>query len=102
MVCRYHPESKRPLHRAGAFRAERSGGQAAVAKKRGGTNMDRVKDNVPGATAGMYVILGATGNTGSIIANFLLWKGEKMRRRGAGRGATAALGAQRRGSFYGR
>ena len=25
----------------------------------------------------MYVILGASGNTGSIITNFLLWKGEK-------------------------
>src|SRR6202163_1801383 len=28
---------------------------------------------------GMYVILGASGNTGSIIANFLLSKGEKVR-----------------------
>src|ERR1700690_4305413 len=27
----------------------------------------------------MYVILGATGNTGSIIANFLLSKGKKVR-----------------------
>jgi NADPH:quinone reductase-like Zn-dependent oxidoreductase len=27
----------------------------------------------------MYVILGASGNTGSIIANFLLSKGEKVR-----------------------
>jgi uncharacterized protein YbjT (DUF2867 family) len=26
-----------------------------------------------------YVILGASGNTGSIITNFLLWKGEKVR-----------------------
>jgi uncharacterized protein YbjT (DUF2867 family) len=26
-----------------------------------------------------YVILGANGNTGSIISNFLLWKGEKVR-----------------------
>jgi uncharacterized protein YbjT (DUF2867 family) len=41
--------------------------------------MDSVKDNVPVATDGMYVILGATGNTGSIIANFLLLKGEKVR-----------------------
>ena len=27
----------------------------------------------------MYVILGATGNTGSIVANFLLSKGKKVR-----------------------
>jgi uncharacterized protein YbjT (DUF2867 family) len=27
----------------------------------------------------MYVTLGATGNTGSIVANFLLSKGKKMR-----------------------
>jgi uncharacterized protein YbjT (DUF2867 family) len=30
-------------------------------------------------TDGMYVILGASGNTGSIIANFLLSRGEKVR-----------------------
>src|SRR5205807_3684463 len=32
-----------------------------------------------GVTDAMYVILGASGNTGSIIANFLLSKGEKVR-----------------------
>ena len=34
----------------------------------------------------MYVILGASGNTGSIIANSLLLKGEKVRVMGATRG----------------
>ncbi|MBB5339575.1 NAD(P)H-binding protein [Tunturiibacter gelidoferens] len=33
----------------------------------------------PVALNGMYVILGASGNTGSIIANSLLLKGEKVR-----------------------
>ena len=36
-------------------------------------------DRVPAVTDGMYVILGATGNTGSIIANSLLSKGRKVR-----------------------
>ena len=34
----------------------------------------------------MYVILGASGHTGSIIANSLLLKGEKVRVLGATRG----------------
>ena len=33
----------------------------------------------PVVSNGMYVILGASGNTGSIIANALLLKGEKVR-----------------------
>ena len=33
----------------------------------------------PSVLNGMYVILGASGNTGSIIANSLLSKGEKVR-----------------------
>ena len=33
----------------------------------------------PVVSNAMYVILGASGNTGSIIANFLLLKGEKVR-----------------------
>ena len=33
----------------------------------------------PVVSNAMYVILGATGNTGSIIADFLLSKGEKVR-----------------------
>ena len=37
-----------------------------------------MKDNAVGADA-MYVILGASGNTGSIIANSLLSKGRKVR-----------------------
>ena len=41
--------------------------------------MNSSKDNGAVLRDGMYVILGATGNTGSIIANFLLSKGEKVR-----------------------
>jgi uncharacterized protein YbjT (DUF2867 family) len=37
------------------------------------------KDKVAVVSDAMYVILGASGNTGSIIANFLLLKGEKVR-----------------------
>jgi NAD(P)-dependent dehydrogenase (short-subunit alcohol dehydrogenase family) len=33
----------------------------------------------PAVSNEMYVILGATGNTGSIVANFLLSKGQKVR-----------------------
>jgi uncharacterized protein YbjT (DUF2867 family) len=41
--------------------------------------MNNSKDKVAVVRDGMYVILGASGNTGSIIANFLLSKGEKVR-----------------------
>src|SRR5246127_3766897 len=41
--------------------------------------MDSLKDKVAVSTDAMYVILGATGNTGSIIADFLLSKGMKVR-----------------------
>jgi uncharacterized protein YbjT (DUF2867 family) len=41
--------------------------------------MNSPKDEVAAVTDAMYVILGASGNTGSIIANFLLLKGEKVR-----------------------
>ncbi len=41
--------------------------------------MNSPKDTVAVVRDGMYVILGASGNTGSIIANFLLSKGEKVR-----------------------
>jgi uncharacterized protein YbjT (DUF2867 family) len=40
--------------------------------------MNSLKDNAVGANA-MYVILGASGNTGSIVANSLLSKGRKVR-----------------------
>ena len=63
--------------------------------------MNSSEDKVAVVRDGMYVILGASGNTGSIIANFLLLKGEKVRR-GARRGAARALCAQRRGGFHGR
>src|SRR5580765_651450 len=41
--------------------------------------MSSLKDAVAGATDGMHVILGASGNTGSIIANSLLSEGRKVR-----------------------
>jgi len=41
--------------------------------------MNSPKDTASVAKDGMYVILGASGNTGTIIANFLLLKGEKVR-----------------------
>ena len=41
--------------------------------------MNSPKDAVAAVTDGMYVVLGASGNTGSIIVNFLLSKGEKVR-----------------------
>jgi uncharacterized protein YbjT (DUF2867 family) len=41
--------------------------------------MDSLKSAVDVATDAVYVILGASGNTGSIIADFLLSKGKKAR-----------------------
>ncbi len=41
--------------------------------------MNSLKDRVAVSTDAMYVILGASGNTGSIIADFLLSKGKKVR-----------------------
>src|SRR6201984_139013 len=47
--------------------------------KQGETNMKSLKDAVAVATDAMHVILGASGNTGSIIANSLLAEGRKVR-----------------------
>ena len=41
--------------------------------------MSSLKDDVAVATDGMYVILGASGNTGAIISDSLLSKGKKVR-----------------------
>jgi uncharacterized protein YbjT (DUF2867 family) len=41
--------------------------------------VNSLKDKVAGATDAMYVILGASGNTGAIIADSLLSKGKKVR-----------------------
>ena len=41
--------------------------------------MNSLRDKEAVVTDATYVILGASGNTGSIIANFLLSKGEKVR-----------------------
>src|SRR5580700_3251071 len=43
------------------------------------TNMSSLKDDVAVATDDMYVILGASGNTGAIISDSLLSKGKKVR-----------------------
>ncbi len=47
--------------------------------KEGETNVNSLKDKVTVSTDAMYVILGASGNTGSIIADSLLSKGKKVR-----------------------
>jgi uncharacterized protein YbjT (DUF2867 family) len=47
--------------------------------RKGETNMNSLKDKVAVSTDAMYVILGASGNTGSIIADSLLSKGKKVR-----------------------
>jgi uncharacterized protein YbjT (DUF2867 family) len=44
---------------------------------KGETNVNSLKDKV--STDAMYVILGASGNTGSIISDFLLSKGKNVR-----------------------
>ena len=41
--------------------------------------MNNLKDKVAASTDAMYVILGASGNTGSIVADSLLSKGRKVR-----------------------
>jgi uncharacterized protein YbjT (DUF2867 family) len=47
--------------------------------KKGDTNMKSLKDAVAIAADAMHVILGASGNTGSIVANSLLAEGRKVR-----------------------
>src|SRR5882672_5617895 len=47
--------------------------------KKGETNMNSLKKAMDVATEATHVILGASGNTGSIIANSLLSKGKKVR-----------------------
>jgi uncharacterized protein YbjT (DUF2867 family) len=47
--------------------------------EKGKPNMNSLEDKVAVVRNGMYVIVGASGNTGSIIVNFLLSKGEKVR-----------------------
>ena len=41
--------------------------------------MNSVNDSTTAKAANTYVILGATGNTGSIISDFLLSHGKKVR-----------------------
>jgi uncharacterized protein YbjT (DUF2867 family) len=42
----------------------------------------------------MYVVLGATGNTGKIVAETLLSKGEKVRGVGRSKDRLAAIGVE--------
>lgn len=58
--------------------------------------MSNPKDDVAVVTDAMYVILGGTGNTGSIIANSLLSKGQKVRV--VGRDAGRLQGFVRKGA----
>src|SRR6266852_8299197 len=51
----------------------------SVNLKKGETNMNSLKNAVAVATDAMHVILGASGNTGSIIAISLLSEGKKVR-----------------------
>src|ERR1700691_6055585 len=62
--------------RAGSRRCKRSG---SVNFRKGETNVNSLKGKVAVSTDPMYVILGASGNTGSIIADSLLSKGKKVR-----------------------
>jgi 2-phospho-L-lactate transferase/gluconeogenesis factor (CofD/UPF0052 family) len=47
--------------------------------RKGEMNMNSPEDKVAAVNDAVYVILGGGGNTGSIIANFLLSKREKVR-----------------------
>ena len=58
--------------------------------------MNSLKDAVGVATDATYVILGASGNTGSIIANSLLSNGKKVRVMGRDAGRLSALCAKAR------
>jgi uncharacterized protein YbjT (DUF2867 family) len=58
--------------------------------------MNSLKDKVGVVRDGSYVILGASGNTGAIIANYLLSKGEKVRL--LGRDAGRLQGFARKGA----
>jgi len=58
--------------------------------------MNSHKDAAAVATDATYVIVGASGNTGSIIANSLLAEGRKVRAVGAMRGGCSALCAKAR------
>ena len=58
--------------------------------------MNSLKDKVAVSTDAMHVILGASGNTGSIIANFLQSKGKKVRV--VGRDAGRLQGFVRKGA----
>jgi len=50
-----------------------------VNSTKGETNLDSLKNKIGVSTDAIYVILGASGNTGSIVADSLLSKGKKVR-----------------------
>ena len=57
----------------------RSFSAPSAVHKKGSNQMNSHKDEASVGPGDTYVILGATGNTGSIIADFLLSKGRKVR-----------------------
>jgi uncharacterized protein YbjT (DUF2867 family) len=63
--------------------------------------MNSLKDKVGVSTDAMYVILGASGNTGSIIADSLLAKGNKVRVVGRDAGRLQRFVRQRAEAFTG-
>lgn len=63
--------------------------------------MNSLKDKVAVSTDAIYVILGASGNTGSIIADFLLSKGKKVRVVGREAGRLERFVRQGAGAFTG-
>jgi uncharacterized protein YbjT (DUF2867 family) len=65
-------------------------------QKKGETNMNSLKDNAGVVADATYVILGATGNTGSIIADTLLLRRKKVRV--VGRDAGRLQGFVRKGA----
>src|ERR1700751_26755 len=64
------------------------------ALRKGETNMNSPKDTDAAVRDGMYVILGASGNTGSLIANSLLSQGQKVRVVGRDLGRLQRFGGQ--------
>ena len=67
------------LAAASCHRADTRDANGSVNLKKGETNMNSLKEKAVGVTDATYVILGASGNTGSIIADSLLSEGKKVR-----------------------
>jgi uncharacterized protein YbjT (DUF2867 family) len=70
-------------------------------QKKGETNVNSLKDKVAVSTDATYVILGASGNTGSVIADSLLSKGKKVRVVGRDAGRLQRFARQGAEAFMG-